>query len=144
MATISSESLQSFKGQAAQILHDVIEQATSRALEETKGARSRGARLMRGGKEKNAASARDVAFNAASAAIELWQAARERAEGKVGAIQSTVTDSAPDLRAVAQGLRSEAAEAARSASATLGDSVTSVTHAVGDSVQSVTHAVGDS
>lgn len=144
MASINTDGLQSLRDQAAQLLHDVVEQATTRALDETKSARSRGSRLVRGGKTKDTASARDVAFNAASAAIELWQAARERAGDRVGSIQSTVAESSPDLRAVAQGLRSEAADAARSASASLGDSVSSVTHAVGDSVNSVTSAVGES
>ncbi len=145
MSTINTDTLASLKDQAAQLLHDVVEQATNRAMAETQGTRSRASRLVRTGRSKDIApSARDIALNAASGAIELWQAARERAEGTLGSVQASVADSASELRSSAHGISSEALGAARSVTTSVGDSARHVTTSVGDSARHVTTAVGDS
>jgi hypothetical protein len=120
MATLSTDQFSNLKNQAASLLQDVVEQATNRALAETRGKRqSRGFGIASRG--NSAPSARDIALNAASGAIELWQAARDRAEGTIDTVQSTVTDSASELKDGALGIKSDAVDAARAVSASIGD-----------------------
>lgn len=140
MTSRSAETISSIKDQAAVLLHDVIEQATNRALTETKSTGSKASRLVRSAGRQSAPSAREIALNAATGAIELWQAARDRAEGTLDAVQTTVVDSATDLKSSAQGIKVDAVDAARSVTTAVGDSARNVTSAVGDTA----HKAADS
>ncbi len=133
MTSKSAETIGSLKEQAAQLLHEVVEQATNKALTETKSTRNRTSRLVRSATRQSTPSARDIALNAASGAIELWQAARDRAEGTLETVQSTVVDSASELKSSAHGIKGEAVDAARTVTSAVGESARSVTSAVGDS-----------
>jgi hypothetical protein len=122
MASLNSESIGAVRDQAAQLFQSIIEQATSKAMDEARSSREKAGRFTRNARKHSAPSVRDVALNAASGAIELWQAARDRAGETMDTVQSTVTDSASEIKHGAQGIKEEAV-----------DRVKSVTHVVGDS-----------
>lgn len=122
MAHLNSESIGAVRDQAAQLFQSIIEQATSKAMDEARASRAKAGRFTRNARAHAAPSARDIALNAASGAIELWQAARDRAGDTMETVQSSVTDSASDLKHGAQEIKEEAV-----------DRVKSVTHVVGDS-----------
>src|SRR3954454_671231 len=93
----SNESLGAMRDHAGQLLQSVIEQATSKAMAEGRRV-EKAASNHRGpfGRSRNP-SVRDIALNAASGAIELWQAARDKAEEGLGSVQGTVVDSAQGI-----------------------------------------------
>src|SRR5687768_185271 len=82
MANVSSDTFDNVRGQAAQLFQSIVEQATSRAMEASHVASKKGQKASRFSRSHKQAppSVRDIAFNAASGAIELWQAARDKAE----------------------------------------------------------------
>lgn len=139
MANASAESVDTVRGQASQLLHSIIEQATSRAMETSgKGGRKvkPGGRFSR---SKTASpSVRDIAFNAASGAIELWQAAREKAENTVDVVQHSVVDSASELKSSASGIKDEAVDKVRNVVADGAHHVGDAAHRVGDSAHRAT------
>ena len=133
MTNLNSDSIGAVRDQATQLLQSVIEQATARAMEQARATKKQSGRLSgRLPGSKSAPTVRDVALNAATGAVELWQAARERAGETVGSVQSTVTDSAVDIKHGAQGVTSGAAQ-----------KVAGVKHDAVDRVKSVSQAVGD-
>src|SRR5687768_14844975 len=74
----STDTIDSVRGQASQLLHSIVEQATSRAMDASNhGSRKRQITNRFSRSKKTSPSVRDIAFNAASGAIELWQAARD-------------------------------------------------------------------
>ncbi|HEX3302299.1 MAG TPA: hypothetical protein VHR64_05410 [Thermomicrobiales bacterium] len=151
MSNLNSESIGAVRDQAAQLLQSVIDQATARAMEQARATKKQSGRLSsRLPGSKSAPTVRDVALNAATAAIELWQSARDRAGDTVGSVQSTVTDSAADIKHSAQGVTSGAAQRVAgvkdSAQGVTSDAVHRVAGVKDDAVdrvKSVSHAVGD-
>ena len=139
MATASPESVDSVRGQASHLLHSIIEQATSRAMEGS-GKVSRKAKPgSRFSRSKEAPpTVRDVALAAATGAIELWQAARDKAENTVDVVQHSVVESAADLRSSATGIRDEAVDKVRSVVADGAHHVGDAAHRVGDSAHRAT------
>jgi hypothetical protein len=131
MAHVNSESIGAVRDQAAQILQSVIEQATSRAMEQAKGSRRKASRFSRKASSKTP-TVRDIAFNAASGAIELWQAARDRAGETMESVQSSVVDSAAEIKHSAQHATEEAVDRVRASGEDAVDRVKSISHAVGD------------
>ena len=133
MSNLNSESIGAVRDQAAQLLQSVIDQATARAMEQARATKKQSGRLSsRLPGSKSAPTVRDVALNAATAAIELWQSARDRAGDTVGSVQSTVTDSAADIKHSAQGVTSDAVHRVAGVKDDAVDRVKSVSHAVGD------------
>jgi hypothetical protein len=151
MSNLNSESIGAVRDQAAQILQSVIEQATARAMEQAKATKKQSGRIsskLPG--SKNAPNLRDVALNAATGAVELWQAARERAGETVGSVQSNVTDSASSIKQGAQGVTSGAAQrvagvkdSAQGVTVGAAQRVAGVKDDAVDRVKSVSHTVGD-
>ena len=133
MANASSDTFDNVRGQATQLLHTIVEQATSRAMAGAGKASHKGGRTARFTRSKQTSpSVRDIALNAASGAIELWQAAVDKAENTVDVVQHTVADSASDLKSSAVEIKDEAVDRARHV---VGDGA----HRVGDAA----HRVGD-
>jgi hypothetical protein len=132
MAHLNSESISAVKDQAAHLFQSIVEQATSKAMDEAKASRSRASRFARTARGKTSPSAREIALNAASGAIELWQAARDRASGTVETVQSTVTDSAAGIKHGAQELTQDAVDRAKS----VGSAVGEIPHRAADSGKS--------
>lgn len=147
MAKASTESIENVRGQATQLLQSIIEQATSRALEGSGAVSSQKNRASRFMRSKNSSpSVRDIALNAASGAIELWQTARDKAENTVDVVQHTVADSASDLKSGASGIKSSAVDAkdeavdkARHVGAAVGDTA----HRAADSSKAVAASGAD-
>lgn len=133
MANVNTESIGAVRDQAAQFIQSIIEQATSRAMDEARASRKKAGRFTRSARSQAPPSVREIALNAASGAIELWQAARERAGETVETVQHTVAESASDLVHGAEGIKDQAVGRARSASEEAVDVVKSVGHVVGDS-----------
>jgi hypothetical protein len=96
-----NDTVTSMKEQAATLAQTVIEQAANRAVSGVE--RARDAASQAKGKvpgvtakvnEDVVPSVREIALQAASAALDLWQAARERAEEVVEAAQHDVAEPA--------------------------------------------------
>jgi hypothetical protein len=150
MTNLNSDSIGAVRDQAAQLLQSVIEQATTRAMEQARATKEKSGRISRMTGNKSAPSVRDIAVNAATGAIELWQAARERAGDTVGSVQSTVTDSAADIKQGAQGVTAGAVQrvagvkdSAQGVTLGAAQRVAGVKDDAVDRVKSVSHAVGD-
>ena len=131
MAHVNSESIGAVRDQAAQLLQSVIEQATSRAMEQAKGSKRKASRFGRMSSSK-APTVRDIALNAASGAIELWQTARDRAGETMESVQSSVVDSAAGVKHSAQDATGEAVDRVKHAGEDAVDRVKSISHAVGE------------
>jgi hypothetical protein len=128
------------RDQAAQLLQSIIEQATARAMSESQRVTSQASRARRGPFSRSKSpTARDIALNAASGAIELWQAARERAEDSLGSVQSSVLDSAHGISQNAHDLRSAAADRAHAVSQNAQD----LKSAAADRAHAVTSTVSE-
>src|SRR5688500_18761442 len=143
MANVSSDTFDNVRGQAAHLIQSIVEQATARAMEGTHlGSRkksSRAARFVRPHR-KSSPSVRDIAFNAASGAIELWQAARDKAESTVDVVQHTVADSASEIKSGAAEMKDEAVEKARLVVADGAHKVGDAAHRVGDTAHRASDA----
>ena len=140
MANLNSESLNSVKDQATQLFQSIIEQATSKAMDEARASKQKASRFSRSARGHSTPSVRDVALNAASGAIELWQAARDRAGETIETVQTSVVDSASELKHSAQGVTEDAVDRVKSVGEDAVDRVKSVGYAVGDSA----HKAADS
>jgi hypothetical protein len=129
MAHLNSDSIGAVKDQAAHLFQSIIEQATSKAMDEARTSKARASKFARAKRGSAVPSAREIALNAAGAAIELWQAARDRAGETVGTVQSTVVDSAAGVKHSASDLTHEAVDRARH----VGTAVTDSAHKAADS-----------
>ena len=102
MTDRTSEAVQLVRDQAANLAQAIVEQAANRAVSGAERARG----VAHNAKERVPSkvgddlvpSVREVALQAAAAALELWQAARERAEDVVDLAEHEVKD--PALHAV--------------------------------------------
>ncbi len=100
MAKFRSSASNDVREQVGTLAQTIIEQAAHRAVfgtEKAKGAASAAKGKMPGmhrATDEIAPSIRDVALQAASAAIELWQATRERAEDFVDGAESAIGEPA--------------------------------------------------
>jgi hypothetical protein len=142
MANASSDTFDNMRGQAAQLFQSIVEQATSRAMEATHTGSKKGQKAHRFSRaqKQTTPSVRDIALNAASGAIELWQAARDKAENTVDVVQHTVADSASELRSSATGMKDEAVEKARLVVADGAHRVGDAAHRVGDTAHRASDA----
>ena len=122
MAHLNSESIGAVKDQAAHLFQSIIEQATSKAMDEARSSKERAGKFARTARGHSSPSAREVALNAAGAAIELWQAAKDRAGDTVGSVQSTVSDSAAGIRSGTSDITHDAVDRARNVGAAVSDS----------------------
>jgi hypothetical protein len=122
MAHLNSDSIGAVKDQAAHLFQSIIEQATSKAMDEARHSKQRAGKFARARRGGGAPSAREIALNAAGAAIELWQAARERAGETVETVQSTVVESAAGVKHSASDLSHEAVDRARHVGSAVTDS----------------------
>lgn len=139
MRSASTNTTDSVRGQASQLLHSIVEQATSRAMDASNHGSRKKQITNRFSRSKNTSpSVRDIAFNAASGAIELWQAARDKAENTVDVVQHTVADSASDLKSSATEIKDEAVDKVRSVVADGAHHVGDAAHKVGDSAHRAT------
>lgn len=104
MTDRTSEAVQLVRDQAAALAHAIVEQAANRAVSGAERARgvAQTAKERVPGKvgEDLVPSLREVALQAAATALELWQAARERAEDMVDLAEQEVKD--PALHVVAE------------------------------------------
>lgn len=124
----TNEAMQLVKDQAAAIAQAIVEQAANRAVyggERAKGAASRArgtakrttSRVhLRKKADDPVANVREIALAAASAALELWQTARERAEDLAQSAEEEVAE--PAVRLVGR-----ADKKTREAVATVADEV---------------------
>jgi hypothetical protein len=135
-----SETIGAVRDHAGHLLQSIIEQATSKAMNESQRFTKQSSKGKHGpfGRSKSP-SARDIAFNAASGAIELWQAARDRAEESIESVQSSVLDSAHGISQNAQDLRSAAASAAHG----IGQNAQDLKSAAADAAHSVSSTVSE-
>jgi hypothetical protein len=135
MATTSTEQLHAVRETAGQLLQSIIEQATAKAMNQNQSQRQGLTAQMRSKvpfQRKANPTARDLAMNAAAGALELWQAAVDRAGGSLDAAQSTVVDRASSV----QHTVADSAQA-------LKDTVTSVHTGVTGTAQSIKGTVGE-
>jgi hypothetical protein len=142
MANATSETFDNVRGQAAQLFQSIVEQATSRAMEGSHTGSKKGQKTHRFSRaqKQTAPTVRDIALNAASGAIELWQAARDRAENTVDVVQHTVADSASELKSSAAELKDEAVEKARHVVADGAHKMGDAAHRVGDTAHRASDA----
>lgn len=143
------------RDQASQLLQSIIEQATAKALNQTqKQGLSAQVRNKVPFQKKANPTARDLAMNAAAGALELWQAAVDRAEGAqtsvsgtAHAVRGTVSDRASSVGATvtdsAQHLRESAKETASTVHSSVADTAHSIRSSVGDTAQAVSTSVSD-
>jgi hypothetical protein len=151
MTNLNSESIGAVRDQAAQLLQSAIEQATARAMEQARATKKQSGRISsRIPGSRTAPTVRDIALNAATGAVELWQTARDRAGETVGSVQSNVTDSATNIKHGAQGVTAGAAQrvvgvkdSAQGVTVGAAQRVVGVKDDAVDRVKSVSHAVGD-
>jgi hypothetical protein len=120
MAERATETLQALRGQASTLAREIVDLAAARALAGTEQAKKGGVRvrrLQRRANEEVVPSIREVALNAASAALDLWQVAREKASDAIEAADSG-RDSAAHLLAGAEHAAKDAANSAKDAAHT--------------------------
>jgi hypothetical protein len=98
------DSVHQVKEQIATLAQEIIEQAATKAMfgaDMARGAASQAKehvpKVGRRKKEEVVPTVREVAFQAAAAALDLWQAARDRAEGVVDAAGHRVAEPAADV-----------------------------------------------
>jgi hypothetical protein len=136
MSKPSTETLQEVKDQAVTLAQAIIEQAADhavygadRAREAAGGAKGR---LRRAPKtaEGLAPTVRDVALQAAAAAIELWQAGKERAGDLAESAEQVITESAGPVEQKARGAAAQVVHRADEAT----DRATERAREVGQSV----------
>jgi hypothetical protein len=115
MANRPKENVANIKEQATTLAQAIIEQAANRAMDGagkardiTSGARGRVRRAPQV-TEDVVPSVRDVALQAAAAALDLWQAARERAEGLAGSAEQAIGEPASNVVGQAEKRAREAA-----------------------------------
>ncbi len=135
MADRASDTVQAMREQAAALAQSIIEQAATRAL--LGAERAKEARTLAETAKKRlphfthrvsddvVPSLREVALNAASAALELWQAAREKAAEAAEEAQEEVAEPATRLVVTAERRAKEA------------------THAVSERIEAVTERAED-
>ena len=133
MSTTKADSLGYVKDHATQLFQSIIEQATSRAMNENLSTAGKAKRKVTSKFHKSSPTVRDIALNAASGAIELWQAARDRAEDTIETVQATVSDSASDVLSGVSDLKSGAADRVHNVSAAVGSAVGSSAQRAADS-----------
>ncbi len=98
-----SETLEGVKDQATSFMQSVIEQAAAQALGLNKsaaGAQEKAKRGFRSASETvtdTVPSTRDVAFSAASAALEIWQSVKGKAGETLHVAEDQVADRASEL-----------------------------------------------
>lgn len=123
----ASETVHSAIDQATTLAQSIVEQATNRALESAQKARETGAavgaqaseRFDQAAKtfEKDVApSVKDVAFQAATVALDLWQAARDKTEHVIEAGKSELPDAASHALNAAERRAEDVGSMAKSAS----------------------------
>lgn len=113
MTDRAADTLKEFRGHAATLAREIVDIAAARAIAGAEQAKVTGVRVRRLPHKANkevVPPIREVALNAASAALDLWQAAREKA--------SEAIDAADAGRGSAAHLIAEAEHAARDAAHT--------------------------
>lgn len=144
MASTSSERIENVRGQATHLLQSIIEQATARAMEGSSAASKGGNRATRFMRSKQASpSVRDIALNAATGAIELWQAARDKAENTVDVVQHNVSDSATGLKDTVIGSATDLKDTVIGSASDLKSSAADLKDEAVDKVRHVGSAAGD-
>jgi hypothetical protein len=154
MANSSTNQLNAVRDTAGQLLESIIEQATAKAMNQTKKqSLTAQVRSKVPFQKKSNPSGRDLAMNAAAGALELWQAAVDRAGGsletaqtsvsdRASSVQATVADSAQSLRETASSVGTSVGGTAQSLKGSVGDTAQAVKGSVGDTAQAVKGTVG--
>lgn len=123
----AAETVHTAIDQATSLAQSIVEQATNRALDGAQRARDTGAAVGAQASERFeqatktfdrdvAPTVKDVAFQAATVAIELWQAAREKTEHAIEAGRVEIPEAAGHALKAAERGAEEVGERAKSAS----------------------------
>ena len=123
----ASETVHAALDQATTLAQSIVEQATNRALEGAQKARDARATVGAHASERIdqaaktlehdvAPSVKEVAFQAATVALELWQAAREKTEHAIETGKSEIPDAASHALNAAERRAEEVGSMAKSAS----------------------------
>jgi hypothetical protein len=144
MSNSSTDQFAAVRDQASHLLQSIIEQATARALNQTqKQGRVASVRSKVPFQRKSNPTARDLAMNAAAGALELWQAASERAGGPIGSAQSSVVDSANAIRGSVSDRASSVQSTVSDSAHAIRDTASTVQSSVSGTAQSIKGTVGD-
>lgn len=117
MAERTTEAVSHVKDHAATLAQAIIEQAANRAVANADRAKHVAAKAKgrvssaQKASEEVVPSVREIALQAASAALDLWQAARERAEEGVESAEHAIVDHASGMVSQAEKKAKHAAEA---------------------------------
>jgi len=143
----SAETISNVRVQAGQLLQSIIEQATERAMGEAHKPSSRASRLSKPFSRHKSTSGQEIALNAARTAVELWQAALDRAGGSLEHVQATVGESAGSLKETvgskAQHVQASVTDSAQNLRDSVGERAQTVQHTVSDSAQALKGSVGE-
>jgi len=123
----AAETIHAALDQATTLAQNIVDQATTRAHDSAQKARETGASVGAQASERLdqaartierdvAPSVRDVAFQAATVAIELWQAAREKTEQAIETGRTELPDVASHAFTAAERRAEEVGELAKTAS----------------------------
>ena len=147
-----TETLDGVRDSAAQLVQSVIEQAAARAMglgDVGERAEKSARRSFRSARKTISStetpSVREVALNAASAALELWQVAKEKAEAPLHTAEDKVIHTAVDLKdataSKAKDVTESIAHSAKDVSGTIAHGAKDVSETIASGAKEVTGSI---